>query len=435
MDGLRCIRENLARAEGVIDFSSEAPFSPVSAPAAMTPVRSSPRLTRRAREIRPSPTLGVARTLADMRRRGADVVDLGVGEPDFPTPAFVKEAGIEAIEADRTRYTETPGEPPLREAIAEKFRRRGANVSPSQVIVSAGGKQALFNACQVLFEEGDEVLVPAPYWVSFPEMVRLSGATPVPAVTRRENGFRATLEDLLPAATERTRGLILNSPNNPTGAAIDPAELSRMLDWAKERGIFVLYDECYELFLYDGRPHASPVETWAAHADHVLISGAASKTFAMTGWRLGWAVAPAEVIAAMSGYQSHSTSNASSISQAAALAALTELDRAKESVEAMLAEYARRRTLITAALNAIAGVECPAPDGAFYAFADVSELYGPSGAAGSEEFAKLLLERSGVAAVPGIAFGDDRYVRFSFAAARQEIEKGMKRFAEFVGNL
>jgi aspartate aminotransferase len=398
-------------------------------------VRAGSRLTRRAREIRPSPTLGVSRTLSEMRRRGADVVDLGVGEPDFPTPEFVKEAGIEAIEADRTRYTETPGEPSLREAIAAKFRRRGADVSVSQVVVSAGGKQALFNACQVLFEEGDEVLVPAPYWVSFPEMVRLSGATPVPAVTRRENGFRPTLEDLLPAVSERTRGLILNSPNNPTGAAIAPEELRKILDWAKDRNVFVLYDECYELFLYDGRPHASPADTWADHADHVLISGAASKTFAMTGWRLGWAVAPPDVIAAMSGYQSHSTSNASSISQAAALAALTELDRAKESVGAMLAEYAVRRTLITAALNAIPGVACPAPDGAFYAFADVSDLFARSGAAGSAEFAKLLLERGGVAAVPGVAFGDDRYIRFSFAAARSEIERGMERFAEFARSL
>ena len=399
------------------------------------PAKNAPRLARRAREIRPSPTLAVSRTLAELRRRGADVVDLGVGEPDFPTPRFVKEAGIEAIEADRTRYTETPGEPALREAIAEKFRRRGADVSAAQVLVSAGGKQALFNACQVLFEEGDEVLVPAPYWVSFPEMVRLSGAAPVPAVTRRENGFRATLEDLRPAATERTRGLILNSPNNPTGAAIEPGELARILAWAKDRNVFVLYDECYELFLYDGRRHASPADTWAEHADHVLISGAASKTFAMTGWRLGWAVAPADVVAAMSGYQSHSTSNASSISQAAALAALTELDRAKDSVETMLAEYALRRKLITAALNAIPGVECPAPDGAFYAFADVSALFPRAGAAGSADFANVLLERAGVASVPGIAFGDDRYIRFSFAAATGEIERGMERFAEFVRGL
>lgn len=389
------------------------------------------RLARRAEAIRPSPTLAVSRTLAEMRARGADVVDLGVGEPDFPTPDFVKAAGIAAIQADRTRYTDTPGEPALREAIAEKFRRRGARIDPSQVVVTAGGKQALFEACQVLFDGGDEVLFSAPYWVSFPEMVRLSGATPAPAPARRENGFRPTLEDFLPAASERTRGLILNSPNNPTGAAIEPDELSRILAWAKERDVFVLYDECYELFLYDGRRHASPAERWTEHHDHVLVSGAASKTFAMTGWRLGWAVAPKPVVAAMAAYQSHSTSNASSISQAAALAALTERDEAAASVSAMLDEYARRRTLIAAALNAIPGVECPAPDGAFYAFADVSALYPAAGAAGSAEFAQRLLREAGVAAVPGAAFGDDRYLRFSFAASQAEIEKGMDRLAEF----
>lgn len=396
-------------------------------------LKAASRLSRRAEGIRPSPTLALSRTLAEMRASGADVVDLGVGEPDFPTPAFVKDAGIAAIRADRTRYTDTPGEPALREAVAEKFRRRGASIEPAQVIVTAGGKQALFEACQVLFEEGDEVLFSAPYWVSFPEMVRLAGATPAPAPARRENGFRPALEDFLPAASERTRGLILNSPNNPTGAAIESAELARILAWAKERDVFVLYDECYELFLYDGRRHATPAESWTEHHDHVLVSGAASKTFAMTGWRLGWAVAPKRVVAAMAAYQSHSTSNASSISQAAALAALRERDEADASVSEMLNEYAHRRTMIAAALNAIPGVECPAPDGAFYAFADVSALYPRTGTTGSAEFAGRLLEATGVAAVPGIAFGDDRYLRFSFAASRDEIRKGMERFAEFAG--
>ena len=419
----------------MIDFSDEGASFPSRDAAAMTPVKSSPRLSRRAESIRSSPTLAISRTLADLRRRGIDVVDLGVGEPDFPTPAFVKRAGMAAIETDRTRYTDTPGEPELREAIAEKFRRRGAAVDASHVIATAGGKQSLFEACQVLFQEGDEVLLPAPYWVSFPEMIRLSGATPAFAPSRRENGFRPTLEDLLPAATDRTRGLILNSPNNPTGAAIEEEELAKILAWAKERDVFVLYDECYELFLYDGRRHASPAERWAEHGDHVLISGAASKTFAMTGWRLGWAVGPKAVIAAMSGYQSHSTSNASSISQAAAVAALTDRDRAADSVREMLDEYARRRTLIAKALNAVPGVECPAPDGAFYAFADVSSLFGRLETAGSTEFSKALLERGRVASVPGAAFGDDRYVRFSFAAAREEIEKGMRRFADFAAAL
>ena len=370
-----------------------------------------------------------------MRRLGKDIVDLGVGEPDFPTPDFVKRAGIRAIEGDHTRYTDTPGEMSLREAVAEKFRRRGASVDASQVAVSAGGKQTLFNACQVLFQEGDEVLFFSPYWVSFPEMVRLSGASPVVVPARPDNAFRPTLEDLKPHATERSRGVILNSPNNPTGAAIEKVDLAKILAWARDRGLFVLYDECYEFFLYGGRAHASPAEMWADHADHVLISGAASKTYAMTGWRLGWGVGPKPVIAAMSAYQSHSTSNACSISQEAALAALSEREAAEESVSEMLAEYALRRDAIVSALNAVDGVRCPAPDGAFYAFADVSALYPRAGASGSADFSKLLLERSGVATIPGAAFGEDRYIRFSFAAAREEIEKGMRLFQEFAAGL
>ncbi len=370
-----------------------------------------------------------------MRREGREIVDLGVGEPDFPTPDFVKRAGIRAIERNQTRYTDTPGEPALRDAVAAKFRARGAAVDASHVIVSAGGKQSLFNACQVLFQDGDEVLFFSPYWVSFPEMVRLSGATPVVVPARAENAFRPRLDDLLPFASERARGLILNSPNNPTGAAVDASELERILDWALDRGIFVIYDECYEFFLYGGRRHASPTNVWERHSDHVLISGAASKTYAMTGWRLGWAVGPKAVIGAMSAYQSHSTSNASSISQEAALAALTDGDRAAASVQAMLEEYAKRRDRIVAALNAVHGVRCPEPDGAFYAFCDVSALYPRANLTGSVEFSQRLLERAGVATIPGAAFGDDRYIRFSYAAASEEIEKGMRLFQEFAASL
>ena len=370
-----------------------------------------------------------------MRRQGKEVVDLGVGEPDFPTPDFVKRAGIRAIESDHTRYTDTPGEPALREAVAAKFRRRGAAVEASQVVVSAGGKQTLFNACQVLFQAGDEVLLFSPYWVSFPEMVRLAEATPVVVPARAENSFRPTLEDLRPFSSDRVKGLILNSPNNPTGAAIEKAELARILAWARDRGVFVIYDECYEFFLYGGRPHASPTDLWDEHAGHVLISGAASKTYAMTGWRLGWGVGPKPVIAAISAYQSHSTSNASSISQDAALEALTREAEAAASVGEMLAEYATRREMIVAALNEIEGVRCPSPDGAFYAFADVSALYPRAGVSGSLDFARLLLERSGVAAIPGAAFGEDRYIRFSFAAASDEIRKGMRLFASFAAGL
>lgn len=394
-------------------------------------VNASRRLSRRAESLTPSATLAISKAAAELKRRGVDVVDLGLGEPDFPTPAFVRRAGIAAIEEGKTRYTDNAGVPLLREAVAEKFRRRGASVTPSNVLVSAGGKQGLFNACQVLFQEGDDVAIFSPYWVSFPEMVRLSGARPVFIPTRSEDGGRPRLAQLEAGATGRLRGVILNSPANPSGAVIEAAELARILRWCRDRELFVLFDECYEKFLYDGRPHASPAELWPEHGDHVVISGSVSKSFAMTGWRLGWSVGPAEVIAAMSSYQSHATANACSISQEAALAALTEEEAANESLALMLAEYSRRRTVMCEGLAAVPGVVCPPPDGAFYAFADVSALYPKAGVPGSAEFARLLLDRAAVAAIPGVAFGADLCVRFSFAAAPGRIEEGVRRFAEF----
>ncbi len=398
-------------------------------------VNASRRLARRAEALTPSATLAISKAAAELKRSGVDVVDLGLGEPDFPTPAFVRRAGIAAIEEGKTRYTDNAGVPALREAVAEKFRRRGAAVSPSHILVSAGGKQGLFNACQVLFQEGDDVALFSPYWVSFPEMVRLSGANPVFIPTRSQNAGRPALADLEGGATRRLRGLILNSPANPSGAVIGAAELARILRWCRERDLYVLFDECYEKFLYDGRPHASPAEVWAEHGDHVVISGSVSKSFAMTGWRLGWSVGPPEVIAAMSSYQSHATANACSISQEAALAALTEEAAASESLALMLEEYSRRRAVMGEGLNAVPGIVCPPPDGAFYAFADVSALFAKAGVRGSAELCRLLLDRAAVAAIPGLAFGDDRCVRFSFAAALARIEEGMRRLAKLAREL
>ena len=394
------------------------------------PIDLSRRLSRRAEALTPSATLAISKAAADLKAGGVDVVDMGLGEPDFPTPEFVREAGIGAIRSGHTRYTENAGSPRLRQAVAEKFRRRGAEVSAGNVLVTAGGKQGLFNACQALFQEGDDVAIFSPYWVSFPEMVKLSGARPLFVPTRREQGGRPSLADLSSAATEALRGVILNSPCNPTGAVIEREELSRILRWCRERDLLVLFDECYEMFLYDGRTHSSPAEMWGDHGDHVVISGSVSKTFAMTGWRLGWAVGPPAVIAAMSSYQSHATANACSISQEAALAALTQEDRARDSVSAMLAEYARRRKAICDGLSAIPGVACTPPDGAFYAFADVSALFPAVGVEGSSAFARWLLEKAAVATVPGIAFGDDRCLRFSFATSLDRIEEGVRRFAD-----
>jgi aspartate aminotransferase len=387
-----------------------------------------PRLSRRAAALAPSSTAAVARKAKALAAQGVDVVDLGLGEPDFATPEFVARAGIAAIEEGRTRYTDVAGEPALRDAIAAKYRRDyGVPISRENVLVTAGAKQAVFNACQVLFEPGDEVALFCPFWVSFPEMVRLSGATPVLVPTELEMHWKPIASDLIERASDRTRGIIVNSPNNPTGAVIEPEELENLVDWCEARSASLIFDETYDRFLYRGKLHASAVSFWEEHPDRIVITGAASKTWAMTGWRLGWVIGSREVIDAMSSYQSHSTSNASSISQRAALAALSDPERTEEAVAVMLAEYERRRDRIVADLAGIPGVRVLPPEGAFYAFADVSELYGPKEVSGSAEFCERLLTEAGVAAVPGEAFGEDDCVRFSFATSLAAIEEGMRR--------
>jgi len=389
-----------------------------------------PRLSRRAAGLTPSSTAAVARKAAALAASGADIVDLGLGEPDFPTPEFVARAGADAIREGWTRYTDVAGEPALREAIAEKYRREhGIACSWENVLVTAGAKQAVFNTCQVLFESGDEVALFSPYWVSFPEIVRLSGASPLLVPTEIETGWKPTAADLAERASDRTRGVIVNSPNNPTGAVVERDELENLLDWCAARDTVLLFDETYDRFLYGGRTHVSAASLWDEHRDRIVIAGAASKTFAMTGWRLGWAIAGRELIGAMASYQSHSTSNASSISQRAALAALTDPARSEEAISRMLAEYARRRDAMVSGLKGIEGVECLPPEGAFYAFADVSALYAPKGVAGSAQFCERLLSEARVAAVPGEAFGADDCVRFSFATSLEAVETGVERLA------
>ncbi|HEY6066599.1 MAG TPA: pyridoxal phosphate-dependent aminotransferase [Thermoanaerobaculia bacterium] len=387
-----------------------------------------PRLSRRAAGLAPSSTAAVARKAKALAASGVDVVDLGIGEPDFPTPEFVSRAGIEAIEQGRTRYTDVAGEPELRDAIARKYRSEyGVEISRENVLVTAGAKQAVFNACQVLFEAGDEVALYCPFWVSFPEMIRLSGATPLLVPTELEMHWKPIASDLVERASDRTRGVIVNSPNNPTGAVIDPEELESLADWCASRDATLIFDETYDRFLYDGRRHVSAISLWEEHPDRIVVTGAASKTWAMTGWRLGWVVGSRELIDAMSSYQSHSTSNASSVSQRAALAALSDPERTEKAVAAMLAEYERRRDRIVTGLAAVPGVDVLKPEGAFYAFADVSELFGPLSLAGSAEFCERLLAETGVAAVAGEAFGEDDCVRFSFATSLAAIDEAVRR--------
>jgi aspartate aminotransferase len=391
------------------------------------------KFASRASRVAGSATLAVLKAAAALRARGVDVVDFGAGEPDFPTPAFVKRAAIDAIESDFTKYTDSSGTPELREAIAARYRTEwGAPYSAADVVVTAGGKQALHTACLALFEEGDDVLIPAPYWVSFPEMVTLSGARPVFVPTSAASGFRLTAADVERAATKATRGLIVNTPNNPSGAVMEPSEIEAVIRLAASRGWTVLFDECYDRFVFEGR-HVSAASFAREFPDAVLVAGTLSKTYAMTGWRVGFAVGPKPLIDLINRIVGHATSNVCSITQRAALAALTRPDEARSAVEGMLAEYARRRAFLVPALNALPGVTCAPPGGTFYAFPDMSAHYGRTlggqKITGSQSFAKALLDTEAVAVTPGIAFGEDRCVRISFATSRARIEEGMSRIA------
>ncbi len=391
------------------------------------------RLSRRIAALAPSSTTAAGRKAKALAASGVDVVDLSIGEPDFATPAHVGRAGVRAIEGGRTKYTDVAGEAALRDAIAAKYlREQDAKIARENIIVTAGAKQAVFNVCMALFDEGDDVALFSPYWVSFPEMVRLTGARPLFVETSLEEGWHPTAKALESAASGSVRGVIVNSPNNPTGAVTDPAELTRIVDWCSARKAWLIYDETYDRFLYDGLTHASAAALRPRY-ERIVVTGAASKTFAMTGWRLGWAIGPPELITAMTSYQSHTTSNASSISQAAALEALTDLAGSSASVADMLAHYEARRRTMVEGLAAVPGIRCPMPEGAFYAFADVSDLYARKGVSGSAGLCDRLLNEAHVAAVPGDAFGDDRCVRFSFATKTDRLREGVRRIAEWVG--
>jgi aspartate aminotransferase len=382
-----------------------------------------PRLSARVAHLAPSPTGAVARTAQALAASGVDVVDFGLGEPDFPTPDFVARAGIAAIEAGRTKYTDSAGDPgltPSRE-IPAGTGRACARESPGD-----GEPSRRSNACQALFEGGDDVAMFVPYWVSFPEIVRLCGARPLFVPTDIRSGWKPTAAALERAATKETRGVILNSPCNPSGAAVEPEELARILDWCAAHEAVLIFDETYDRFLYGGRRHVSAASLWKEHQDRIVVTGAASKTYAMTGWRLGWAMARKELVSSMASYQSHSTSNASSISQEAARAALADLERSETTVADMLAQYARRREVMTRRLSAIPGIECVEPEGAFYVFPRVEALYPRKNAGGSVEFCRRLLDEAHVAAVPGEAFGEDSCVRFSFATSLDRIEEGLR---------
>ncbi|HEV7240195.1 MAG TPA: pyridoxal phosphate-dependent aminotransferase [Thermoanaerobaculia bacterium] len=390
-----------------------------------TTTRSTIRFADRVTSMQESPTLAVLNRATSLIASGVDIVDFGPGEPDFATPRAVGEAGKRAIDKGFTKYTNASGIKTLRDAIAARYNRRyGTQLRQEHVIAGNGGKQELFNVMLALVSDGDEVIIPAPYWVSFPDQVSFAGGTPVYAKLDPENLFRPRLVDIEAVATERTRGVILNSPCNPTGAVIRESELEQIVEWCAARDAFLIFDETYELFVYDGNQHASAIRWFERYPETVIVVNSMSKTFAMTGWRLGYAIAHPDVISALGKIQSHSTSNPSTIAQHAALEALNGVD---EDVQRMYDAYCERRAWLVPALNDLPGICCTDPDGAFYVFPDVSRHFGKSGITDSSSFATYLLDEARVAVVPGFAFGADEFVRISYAASMERIREGVAR--------
>ncbi|HXJ17827.1 MAG TPA: pyridoxal phosphate-dependent aminotransferase [Candidatus Polarisedimenticolia bacterium] len=376
-----------------------------------------------------SPTMVVLQAAEQLKSKGVDVVDFGPGEPDFPTPEHIKRAAIKALEENRTKYTPTPGIAPLRQAICDWHAKQlGSSYQPAECIVSVGGKHAIFNSVCSLVNPGDEVVIPAPYWVSYPDIVKYAGGNPVIIETRAEDDFILRAADLEKVLTSRTRMVIADSPSNPTGAVIPPEEFAKILAVCQRKGVWLLADECYSHFTYgDAKPFS--IASLPNSKAGLIVIGSFSKTFAMTGWRVGYALAPQRLIGAMTKLQSQSTSNPTSIAQYAALEAMRG---PMDSVPAMLAEYARRREHIVTGLRAIPGITCTAPQGAFYVFPNVSAHLNaemPSDTA----VAKQLLDREQVAVVPGEAFGAPGHLRISYATSMERIEEGLRRIGRFFG--
>ena len=387
-------------------------------------------LAARARRIAVSPTMKVAADAMKLKAQGVDVVDLGAGEPDFPTPPHIAAAAHAAIDANFTKYTTNSGTEELKRAITARYRADCAvEYTTSEVIVTAGGKQALFNAVLVLFGAGDEVITHAPGWPTLVEQIKLAEATPVIVRTHAEDGFRLTADAILGALTPRTRGIIINSPGNPTGALISEADLEAVAREAARRDLWVLVDLCYEKLIYDPTPHNLPGVLARTLRDRTVLCGSASKAYAMTGWRCGWAIAPAPVVNASNALQSHSTSNVCSITQKAVAAGLTG---SQQCVTDMLDEYRRRRDQVTAWLAAEPRLRLVRPAGAFYLFPDVSDFLSPDGIRTSSELAQALLDEVRVAVTPGEAFDAPGFIRISYATSLEELKRGTDRIIEFV---
>ncbi len=375
-------------------------------------------LSSRAQSLKPSATVAVTSRALELKRQGVDVISMSVGEPDFDTPPHIKAAAIAAIEAGKTKYTPVSGIPELREAISAKFaRENGLTYAPDSVTVTSGGKQALFNAFFALLNPGDEVLIPAPYWVSYPEMVALTGAVPVEVPTTPESGFMLDVELLASKITPRTRMVVLNSPGNPTGAVFTPDILQAVAELAQRHNLIIVTDEMYEHLVYD----AEQVSIGTFAPEHTLTVNGASKAYAMTGWRIGYAGGPKDVIAAMNALQSQSTSNASSISQYAALAALVQHQETQAFIDMARRAYRQRRDAIVRGLNDL-GLPTPTPQGAFYVMAQTGRIH-----ENELEAARLILDDAKVAVVPGTDFAAPGQVRLSYATSMENIQEVLRR--------
>jgi len=394
-------------------------------------------LAERVSKIKPSPTLAVSAKADKMKADGIDIISFGAGEPDFDTPQNIKDAAINALNQGFTKYTAVDGIQELKDAIINKFQRQnGLTYERKQIIVSCGGKHTIYNIAQALFNNGDEVIIPSPYWVSFPDIVLLADATPVIVTTREKNEFKILPEELREAITARTKAIILNSPSNPTGTVYTAEELRKIAEIAVEKKLIVISDEIYEEFVYDGLAFTSIASLGKEIKDLTIVVNGVSKAYSMTGWRIGYAGGPQEIISAMSKIQSQSTSNPTSISQKASVEALMN---SHKNVTIMVEEFDRRRKYMVERLNSIDGISCLKPMGAFYAFPRVSPLYSKrfngKKIQDSTGFADFLLDVARVAVVPGLAFGDDNHIRLSYATSFENIKNGLDRIEEAIKQL
>ncbi|MCD6385605.1 pyridoxal phosphate-dependent aminotransferase [Candidatus Sumerlaeota bacterium] len=393
------------------------------------------KVSKRVQQISESLTLALTAKAKQLRQEGVDVIGFGAGEPDFDTPEHIKEVAIADLKNGFTKYTPASGIPELKQAVCDKLRtENGLEYTPKQILISCGAKHSIYNAIMALVDEGDEVIIPSPYWLTYPEQVKAAGGVPVVVETSIDNGFIMTPEQLKSAITDKTVALVLNSPSNPTGAVYSEEQLRALAEVIVDANIMVISDEIYEHLLYDGVKHYSIASFGDEIKALTIVVNGVSKTYSMTGWRIGYAAGPEEIIGAMSRLQSHSTSNPTSFCQHAVI---TALKGDQSCVQRMLKAFDERRRFMIDTLNSIDGIKCAEPKGAFYVFPDVSSHYGRSfdgkKITNSMEFAEYLLEKARVAVVPGVAFGDDRCVRLSYATSLDNIKEGLERIKKALG--